>query len=212
MKDLPLFTTENGAASLTLREIPYTGRAYAKLQASQSSQALIEDVAGFCRAVGAQELYAAGSSALECYPFHTAILQMRCAAESIPDTDAALWPVQESTVEEWRKLYNEKAASVPNGAWMTGSDAREMLRSGGGYFVHRAGKLLGIGRVSGDTILWVASVQPGAGADVVCALAHAVTGDSITLEVASTNQKAVRLYDRLGFLQTAELSRWYRVL
>ena len=36
-------------------------------------------------------------------------------------------------------------------------------------------------------------------------------GQGMTLEVASTNERAIRLYEKVGFLKTAELSRWYRV-
>ena len=57
----------------------------------------------------------------------------------------------------------------------------------------------------------IVAVQKGAGADVVLALCHALTEDFAMLEVASNNERAVRLYDRLGFLPTAELSRWYLV-
>ena len=78
-------------------------------------------------------------------------------------------------------------------------------------FVHRNGELLGIGRACGEVIDWVASVKPGAGRDVVCALAHALTGDVVTLTVASENHKAVRLYEGLGFLKTKEISRWYEI-
>ena len=38
-----------------------------------------------------------------------------------------------------------------------------------------------------------------------------VEGAGMTLEVASTNEKAIRLYEKLGFLRTAEKVRWYRV-
>ncbi len=209
MKDLPMFTTENGVASLTLREISCTGRAYARIQATQSLQGLIEDITGFCRAVGAQELLASGHEALEGYPLHTAIWQMR--ASGLPDTDAALFPVQERTLDTWVRIYRQKVLHVPNAAWMTDSDAAQMLKEGSGYFVHRGSTLLGIGRVSGDTLHWLAAVEPGAGREVVCALAHAVTGDTVTLEVASANEKAVRLYESLGFVKTAEVSRWYRL-
>ena len=37
-------------------------------------------------------------------------------------------------------------------------------------------------------------------------------GGQITLEVASTNERAIRLYERLGFVKTREINRWYRVL
>ena len=54
-------------------------------------------------------------------------------------------------------------------------------------------------------------MQPGAGADVVRALAHGLSEDTVTIEVASTNEKALKLYERLGFVPVAELSRWYEI-
>ena len=136
---------------------------------------------------------------------------MTCLRESIPDTDGALWPVQEKTLTQWQNIYNKKVKKVPNGAWMTKADAEKMLETGDGYFIHRGETLLGIGRAAADRIDWVASVTPGAGADIVKALAHAATEDTISLTVASTNQKAVKLYERLGFLRTAEISKWYQL-
>ena len=211
MKDLPVFTTEHGVASLILKEIPYQETAYIILRDSLEPMALALECADFCRACGAERIYATGRDMLTSYPFFTAMWEMSCLRESIPDTDAALFPVQEQTLIQWQDIYNRKVKKVPNGAWMTDTDAKEMLAKGDGYFIHRGDTLLGIGRASTDCIDWVASVQTGAGADVVKALAHAVTEDRITLTVASANQKAVALYVRLGFLKTAEISRWYQL-
>ena len=55
------------------------------------------------------------------------------------------------------------------------------------------------------------SVQAGAGEDIVRALSHAITGETVVLEVASVTHKAIELYSRLGFVATAELSRWYKI-
>ncbi|MDO5546394.1 MAG: hypothetical protein Q4F81_11360 [Eubacteriales bacterium] len=211
MKDLPVFTTEHGAATLILKEIPYQETAYVILRDSLEPQALVRECADFCRACGAEKIYATGHDTLAVYPFYTAMWEMSCIREGIPDTDAALWPAQEKTLPQWQKIYNEKVKKVPNGAWMTNADAEKMMQTGDGYFIHRGETLLGIGRVSADRIDWVASVTPGAGADVVKALAHAATEDTIKLTVASVNQKAVQLYERLGFLQTAEISQWYQL-
>jgi len=211
MKDMPVFTTENGVASLTLREIPYTAKAYIRIQSSREPELLLKECADFCRAVGAEEIFAAGDKAVEVYPFHTSILRMTCAKAVLGDTDAALWPVQENTLLQWKELYNQKAAKVPNAAWMTDADCAEMLRTGDGYFIHRGDTLLGIGRAAGEEIRWVAACMPRAGVDVVRALAHTVTADTVTLEVASTNEKAMRLYESLGFIPIAELSRWHRL-
>ena len=212
MKNFPFFTTEYGVAALTLKEIPYQGKAYIKILDTQEPELLLKECLDFCRAVGAEEIFASGNPYLENFPLHTALWHMRCAVESVGHTDAALWPVQPETVKKFHAIYNEKAKKLPNSVWMDEAEEKNMLETGEGYFVHRNGELLGIGRVLGDEIRFLASVQPGAGADVVRALSNAVMGESVVLEVASVNEKALDLYTRLGFIKTAELSRWYKIL
>ena len=212
MKDIPVFTTEHGAASLFLREIPYRKRAHIKLQSTQEPEKLLEECISFCRACGAEWIDAAGNAYLEKYPLITALISMTRDRESIPETDACLFPVTEKTVQLWLDIYNERMADVPNAAYMDGTDGRELLKTGDGYFVHRDGKLLGIGKASGDFIDAVISVVPGMGETVVRALASVLTGDTVRLMVACANTRAVRLYERMGFIPVKELSRWYRVL
>lgn len=212
MKDIPLFTTEHGVASLVLREIPYTAKAYIRIGSSLEPGLLLQECRDFCRAVGAEEIFATGDPAVEDYPFSGSILRMTCLRQNLPDTDAALFPVQEHTLPQWRALYNEKASKITNAAWMTDSDGKDMLAKGDGYFVHRGDTLLGIGRACGNEIRWVASCVPGGGEDVVKALANATTGEILCLEVASTNEKAMALYQRLGFTVTGEISSWYRIV
>ena len=36
-----------------------------------------------------------------------------------------------------------------------------------------------------------------------------VEGQALTLEVASTNERAIRLYEKLGFLKTGLVRKWY---
>lgn len=211
MRDFPVFTTEYGVASLILKEIPYQGTAFIILRDSLEPEKLLEECVSFCRVCGAEAVFATGHPCLESRPIYTALWEMRCQSAAMPDTDAALFPVQEATLEQWRSIYNKKVRMVPNGAWMTEKDGREMLKKGDGYFVHRDGTLLGIGRASGEMIDWVAAVRPGAGRDVVAALNHAVTADTAVLTVASENRKALSLYESLGFIKTKELSRWYRL-
>lgn len=211
MKDIPVFATEYGIASLVLKEIPYQSAAYVTVRDSLEPERLLEECIGFCRACGADRIYATGHSELESRPLYTAMWQMQCSLEALPDTDAALWPVQENTLKQWQQIYNDKVRNLPNGAWMTDADARKMIERGDGYFIHRGETLLGIGRASGDTIDWVASLQPGAGRDVLLALSHAITEETVLLTVASVNIKAVKLYENLGFLKNKELSRWFQI-
>lgn len=211
MRDIPIFTTQYGAASLTLREIPYQHVAYVHIQATQQPRELIEECVSFCRACGAEQIYATGHGSLNKYPQHAAILKMQCLREQLPDTDACLWPVTEETLSDWLKIYNQKIQSVPNAAWMSLKDGKQMLQEGDGYFVHRNGCLIGIGRVSGDTVKWVASLEKGSGKSILLALAQTLYSDTVALEVASTNTKAMLLYESLGFVTVGELSVWYKI-
>lgn len=211
MNDIPMFTSEYGVASLFLREISYRGRAHIKLQSSQEPEKLLEECISFCRMCGAEWIDAAGHPCLEKYPLITAILAMQCPRESIPQKDACLFPVTEETVGKWLSVYNERMANIPNAAYMDSKDGRRLLETGDGYFVHRDGKLLGIGKAAGDFIDTVIAVEPGAGETVVRALASLLTGDTVKLWVASANTCAIRLYERMGFVTVKELSRWYLV-
>jgi len=211
MKDIPMFTSQYGIASLVLREIPYTAIAYIRLLTTEQPELLLQECIGFCRACGAETFYATGNPWLQCFPLHTAVIEMRCDAASLPKTDAALFPVLPETISKWRGIYNEKMKNIPNAAYLSEREANAMLDTGGGYFVHRNGTLLGIGKASGDKIETVASLQKGAGRDVVLALCSLLTGETVSLEVAANNEKAVSLYESLGFTATRELSRWYCV-
>lgn len=212
MKDFPLFTTEYGAASLILREIPYQQTAYIHILDSLEPEKLLEECVSFCRMCGAEWIYAKGHDYLEKFPLYTGLWEMRCSRQELPETDAVLIPVQDKTMEEFRRIYNSKVRNVPCGAWMTQADAKAMLAQKTGYFIHREGKLLGIGMVDGETIPWVASLADGAGADVVSALACGVKGNAVSLTVADANIKALALYERLGFVKIREISRFYCIL
>ena len=117
----------------------------------------------------------------------------------------------QETLPQWRHIYQEKIRSVPNAAWLSDSDARQMLADGEAYFVHREGKLLGIGRVKGNELQWVAAVEQGAGRDVVAALANCILAEELWLSVSADNIKAMKLYESLGFVATQELSKWYKI-
>ena len=211
MRDFPVFTTENGAASLVLREIPYRGVAYVTLRDTLSPKELLAECVDFCKMAGAEKVYATGHKYLEGYPVYTSVVKMQRPRDGLPESDAALFPVTEKTVEDWRSLYNDKMKSVPNASTITRGEGKQLLARGGGYFVHKNGELLGIGIAREDRIEAIASVKPGAGELVLIALCSALFSENIVLEVASNNERAIRLYERVGFLKTALLRTWYDV-
>ena len=211
MRDIPMFTTEYGVASLFLKEIPYRGRAHIKIQSSLEPEKLLEECVGFCRACGAEWIDAAGHEYLEKYPLITALWAMQCPRDSIGDTDACLFPMTEETMQKWLDICNERMANIPNAAYMDSKDGKELLKKGSAYFIHQNGELLGIGVAAGDFIDTVIAVKPGAGETVVQALASVLTEDTVRLWVASANERAIRLYERMGFTKVKELSKWHLV-
>lgn len=211
MRDFPVFTTENGVGSLVLKEIPYRGIAYVTIRSSSFPTEFLNECMEFCRAVGADIIYASGHNILESYPLHTVVLQMTASWDIIPDTDASLFPVTDKTLKRWRDVYNDKMKCVDNAAYMSERDGDEMLKRGDGYFIHKDGELLGIGMAADDRISCIASVKPGSGREVLCALKHAIMSDRIVLDVASTNLHAIKLYESVGFIKTAEISKWYKI-
>jgi len=212
MRNNPFFTTEYGVASLILESIPMRREAYILLQSTSAPQKLLEECRAFCVACGAEKIFASAQEGLEDYPLFASILQMNARRLSIGDTDAAVFPVQQETAEQWRQIYNEKMAKVFKAAWISESAMSRLLQEGNAYFIHRNGQLLGIGVASEGEIRAVASVIPGSGADVVRALCHTFFEEEIKVEVASTNTKAIRLYEKLGFISVKELSRWHKIL
>ena len=211
MRDFPVFTTENGAASLVLREIPYRGIAYITLQNTLNPEALLTECVDFCKMAGAEKVYATGHEMLEKYLLYTSVVKMQRPREGLPESGASLFPVTEKTAEQWRSLYNERMQNVPNAAIMTREDGKRLLAKGGGYFIHRDEELLGIGIAREDKIETIASLKPGAGETVLLSLCNALFSENVVLEVASNNKPALRLYNRIGFLPVAQLRNWYEV-
>lgn len=214
MRDFPLFTTEYGVASLFLKEIPYKNEAYIRIRDVQPDyfEEHLKECVSFCRMCGAEHVYAADHEKLESYPLHASILEMRGTAWVDPQKVKNLFPVTEATVSQWRQLHNEKLRAVDCSATLTSREEKEILASSGTCFVHDNGRLLGIGWVQEEELKTVASVCSGAGERIMHTLMTLAEGAQMRMEVASTNERAIRLYEKLGFVKTSELTRWYTVL
>ncbi len=212
MRDIPFFTTEFGVAALTLREIPYTGRAYCKLLDSRQPEKLTEECKCFCRAAGAEEVYMSGHGVLESYPVQAAVWALEQEISQIPRGTAELLPLQPEEGETWRQLYNEKMAAVPCAAYLLRQDVTGLLREGRAYWVCQAGAQIGLGILSDGRVDGIVSLVPGMGEAAMGALCAGLDTPNITLEAAEENLPAMGLYARLGFHKTTCLTRWYRVV
>ncbi len=208
MRDIPVFTTENGVAGLILREIPYSGKAYIRLQDSAQPLEFIKECGDFCRAAGAEACFATGEG-LEDYPVHTTVFRMQGEASLVGESEGAIFPVTEETLPRFLEIYNEKMAGVPLAAYLTKGEGLKLLKNA--YFVHCGDTLLGIGVVEDNKISAIAACKKGAGRAVLSALCRAVGEEQAVLEVADNNLPALRLYEKCGFVKTGLVARWHKI-
>lgn len=211
MRDIPMFTTEYGVASLSLREIPYRQEAYICIQSTEEPEKLLAECVSFCRMCGAEKIYARNHDFLEQYPVHAAIYKMRGIVRVQEDNIQHLWPVTEETVSQWRQFMNERLKNVDHAGTLEAKEETNILERGGAYFVHRNGELLGGGWLTNGELLLIAAAVPGAGEQVMHTLASIQPGEPIELEVASTNTPAIRLYEKMGLMRTEETRKWYKI-
>ena len=212
MKDIPFFASEYGVASLAFKEIPYRQEAYIVIRSTDQPQELVAECVSFCRMVGAERIFVRGHEFVEQYPLHSIIYEMR-ASIAIEDSKVeSLWPVTGETVSQWRQIFNERLRNVDHADTLEKKDEKQILERGGAYFVHRDGNLLGAGWLDEDELLLIASCQTGAGERVLHTLLSVSCPEQIRLQVVSTNEKALRFYERMGFVKTNEVRRWYRAL
>ena len=211
MKDFPMFTTEYGVASLFMKEIPYKEKAYIVIHSSEQPEELLKECVSFCRICGAEEVFASGHEYLEQYPLHTIIYEMQGEVQVDESKVEHLWPVTKETVGQWREICNRRMRDIDNSATQEARDEKEILETGDAYFVHHSGELLGIGWIRDGELLELASVVPGAGERVMHTLMSILPGQVLKLQVVSTNLRAISLYERLGFIKTAEKTRWFQV-
>lgn len=211
MRDIPMFTTENGVASLFLKKIPFTKEAFVLIRDSLSCAALVKECIDVCHMAGAEKIYAAGHDELACYPFVCSVLRFCVSKKHLPDTQSVALPVTIEQMEWWRKLYNQKMASVQTASPLSAADAEELILSGKAFYICSECAILGIGVAYEEKIHAIASVMPGAGRDTLLALSKCLQSTVISLSVASTNEKALRLYKSLGFAETEMEMNWYQI-
>lgn len=202
MRDIPCFSCGDGVATLLLGQVAVSRRAFVMIQAVfTTTQQLLEVCVGFCRAVGAQEVYALGAEALAPYPVYARLMEREAVKDALPRVTARVRHTQE---EGWLEHYRRSFARVP--AAKAFSSVPE-----GACFVYDGQTQIGLGLLQEGVLAAVASLSPHRGADCVCALAQEL-GPRITLQCAMENAPAMALYDRLGFSRGPIRETWHRVL
>lgn len=201
MRDIPCFTCPAGVATLLLGDVAVHRRAYALVRGVFTTmEALLQECAQFCRAVGAEWLYCSGEGDFSAYPVHARLIARRLPCAALPETACEARPTRK---DAWLELYNRRFADVPA--------ARHYDRlPEGAYFVYDGAECIGLGLLQDGVLAAVASLAPGRGEACVCALARHLEGD-VELLCAEENTRAMALYDRLGFSRGEIREIWYKV-
>ena len=213
MRNIPAFTCGYGVATLILQEIPTRGEAYCVVQWANPGQTgpLLQACSQFCRMAGAQRVLSSQAPGPAGTPPQIQLLRMTRSRAGLPETDAALRPLLPELAEDFLRIYRKGMSRVPAVLTLRDTDIPQILARGGAYFVHRDETLLGIGQVEKDTLLSVVSCRPGAGWDVTAALLSVTQGDTVRLQVARDNHRAIALYQKLGFAVVGTGACWWEI-
>lgn len=202
MKDIPVFTSSEGIASLILREIPAWRVAYVLIRGVFSDiERLMSDCEGFCRAAGAERVYFSGEGDFSGCPVHARLMERSILCAALPATAAEAVPVAPETVGDWLAYYRTRFAAVPA--------AGSCVDTAGAWFLRADGRTIGIGQLCGDELRAVAALAPRRGADCVAALGALCRTERLRLLCAVENAPAMALYDRLGFDRGEVKEVWY---
>lgn len=192
MKDIPVFTSTEGIATLILREIPERREAYVLIRGVFTKiERLMNECERFCLLAGAEQVYFSGQADFSGCRIHARLLERSVRCDALPPTQARAVAVTPGTAAQWQAYYRARFASVPL--------ARSCVDSADACLICAQERTVGIGQLRGDRLEVVAALESGCGADCVSAMAALCAGDRLHLLCAMENRPAMALYDRLGF-------------
>lgn len=212
MKNIPVFTTEHGVASLTLDQIAFNSMAYIRIQSSAESDFFIKECLDFCKAVGAKTVYATGSNSIKDYISVVSLIRMKRKREGLPETTLSVVPVDTNNADQFRKIYNEKMRGISHASAMTHDNLEMIVKQKNGRFFYKDHELQGIGIADDKWIRAIISLKRGAGESILLALNQMLQGEEVNVELVDTNTRAKRLYERMGFQLYETVSTWYKIL
>ena len=217
MKNIPVFTATNGTASLIFQEIAVSGKAYVLIRAVwTTAAALLEECVQFCRAVGAETIYA--SWGVEELPGEHAydLIAMSCPKAALPQPRQPLTPepLTPDNGEDYLAVYNRCFRAVSGAATYGQKDLKRLYDQDTAWLVYRDGVCAAVAEISEEGLEGIAVLPEyaGLGFDLAATVLQMVPRTTVSLKVASDNPRARRLYDRLGFRETGLVSRWWKIL
>ena len=219
MNNIPVFTGQGGTATLILREIPISGKAYILLRTVLPGQAenLVAECASFCKMCGAEEIFASWEDGdLPFLPPAYDIYLLHVLKSALPEgKPVQLTPMTPENDAIFQRIYNRCFSHVSHALSYDRGQIARIYREHQKAFLalDEKKKPYGIGELHGDELAAIAVLPKyrGTGTDLAISLLQLCPGEELRVTVASDNDAAMRLYERLGFHLTGVESRWFRV-
>ena len=214
MKDIPIFTADNGIATLILSEIFHSRRAYVLVRSVWTDAgALLEECRGFCRACGAEEIYASWETNELPAEHAYDMAEMCCKKADLPAPTriVELEDLTQANGPTYLEIYNSCYHNLPGAATYGNRDLARLCGEELAYLAKVNGHYAGVAEISRKGLEGIAVLPEfhGLGYDLAIAVLNRVPSVNLKLKVANTNVRARALYERLGFRETGILSRWY---
>ena len=219
MNNIPVFTGQGGTATLILREIPISGKAYVLLRTVLPGQAenLAAECASFCKMCGAEEIFASWEDGdLSFLPHAYDIYWLHVEKSALPEgKPVQLVPMTPENDAIYQRIYNRCFYHVSHAASYDRGQIARIYREGQKAFLalDERERPYGIGELHGDELAAIAVLPKyrGRGMDLAISLLHLCPGEDLHITVASDNDAAMRLYEKLGFHLFGVESKWFRV-
>lgn len=217
MNNIPVFLSRGGTATLILREVPYSQKAYILLRtvAPEGLPILVRECVDFCRTCGAGDCFFSGEEDLSAYPHAYDILNLSLDLSELPEGPVCpLTAVTPGNDQIYLSVYNRCFRSVSNAAFCDQAQLRRIYQEHQNAFLalEEDGTPWGMGLLAGSELSAIGVLPEfrGRGEILARSLLRRCPGPAVTLTVASDNAPAMGLYEKLGFRVTGLVSHWYR--
>lgn len=216
MKNIPVFTAVNGTASLILQEIPFSGKAYILIRSVwTTASALLEECCQFCRMAGAEQIFASWGTEDLPGTHSYDLIAMTCekAALPAPRRLVTLEPLTPENGGDYLAVYNRCFREVPGAATYGQRDLKRLYDTDCAFLVRQDGSAAAVAEICEEGLEGIAVLPQfrGLGFDLAATVLQMVPSVTVRLKVASTNSRAIALYERLGFVRETIVSRWWKI-
>ncbi len=219
MNNIPVFTSQGGTATLILREIPVSQRAYVLLRTvlPGMEEHLVAECASFCRMCGAEQIFVSWADGdLPFLPPAYDIYLLHVSKSALPEgKPVQLTPMAPENDAIYQRIYNRCFSQVSHAASYDRGQIARIYREHQKAFLalDEEDRPYGIGELHGDELAAIAVLpnHRGTGMDLAISLLRLCPGEDLKVTVASDNEAAMHLYEKLGFHLFGVESRWFKV-